>query len=170
MHKLQIGFEVQHAEKEAEIARLKNVELREKNERLEQLLKELQEAQSQLVQAEKMAALGKLVAGLVHEINTPLGAGNSAIDVADRCMKKMEHLQDSCDSLVDLCSSGKLQSLLERVQENHSVARSANDRITKIVSNLKSFSRWTAESASAPICMRDSKVHSRCWSTSERSN
>lgn len=141
MHKLQIGFEVQHAEKEAEIARLKNVELREKNERLEQLLLELREAQSQLVQAEKMAALGKLVAGLVHEINTPLGAGNSAIDVSDRCIKKMEQLQAECESLEELCSTGQLQSLLARIHDSHKITRSANERITRILGNLRSFSR-----------------------------
>ncbi|MCK4774932.1 MAG: tetratricopeptide repeat protein, partial [Candidatus Krumholzibacteria bacterium] len=81
IHKLQIGFEVQKSEKEAEIAQLKNVELREKNEQLEALLRKLRATQSQLVQSEKMAAIGKLVAGLVHEMNTPLGASNSAIDV-----------------------------------------------------------------------------------------
>jgi len=139
IQKLQIGFEVEKSEKEAEIARLKNVELREKNERLEQILEELRVTQSQLVQSEKLAALGKLAGGMLHEMNTPLGASNSAIDVSRRCIEKIVALQSACESMEDLCSSGELQSLLSRVQENQVVTRSANDRISGILASLKSF-------------------------------
>ncbi len=62
----------------------KIAKLEEKNVRLQQLLDELKATQAQLVQSEKMAALGKLVAGMVHEMNTPLGAMVSATDVSSR--------------------------------------------------------------------------------------
>ncbi len=54
--------------------------LQDKNQELSLTVQTLQETQDQLVQSEKMAALGQLVAGIAHEINTPLGAIRSSIE------------------------------------------------------------------------------------------
>ncbi|MDH5179177.1 MAG: ABC transporter substrate-binding protein [Gammaproteobacteria bacterium] len=54
-------------------------ELKEANEHLHSSLTHLRRTQSQLVQAEKMASLGGMVAGIAHEINTPIGVGVTAV-------------------------------------------------------------------------------------------
>src|SRR4028118_299181 len=54
--------------------------LQTKNEELSKTLDELKATQSKLVQSEKMALLGQLIAGIGHEINNPLGAIRASID------------------------------------------------------------------------------------------
>jgi signal transduction histidine kinase len=61
------------------MARLQK-DMKSKNEELSRALQQLQATQNQLIQSEKMALLGQLIAGIGHEINTPLGAIRSSID------------------------------------------------------------------------------------------
>lgn len=63
----------------AEYSRTLEAQVRERTQALSQALEELKATQQELIQSEKMAALGQLVANIAHEINTPLGAIRASI-------------------------------------------------------------------------------------------
>ncbi len=100
--------------KQADAARLQaEAIVRHQKQKIEQALKELQEAQVQLVQNEKMVGLGQLVAGIAHEINNPVNFiyGN------------ISHVKNAISNLVDL---------LEIYQQEHP----PNDRVQEVMEEL----------------------------------
>jgi len=138
---LQTQFEVEAKEKEAEIERLRNVELKDKNDRLEALLAELKATQAQLVHAEKMASLGKLVAGVTHELNTPIGALQSANSVAAQCLTKLRDILDTGQTLEEVRQSESLRKVMTVLQDDTEVIAVASARVSELVKNLKTFAR-----------------------------
>ena len=96
--------------------------VQERTKELSQTLEELKTTQNKLVESEKMAALGSLVAGVAHEINTPVG---TSITVAS-------NLADKTEDFADNISQGKLKrSILNNYVE---IAQQSSDLL---LHNLK---------------------------------
>ena len=121
------------------------MELQKANEDLETKVKErtqeLQEKQTQLVQAEKMSSLGNLVAGVAHEINTPLGALRSNNDFFARSIKKIKEIVTDENAPAKMRENTELLKLFESIQKLNSVSETASERIVNIVNSLRRFAR-----------------------------
>jgi two-component system, NtrC family, sensor kinase len=138
---LQSLYQVEVSRREAEIFRLTNVELRQKNEQLEQALKDLNVAQAQLIQTGKMSALGSLVAGIVHEINTPMGAIKSSADLLNRGIEKVLGILDPPSPPKSLQRSGALEGPLQILKNTNLNLAAAAGRLDAIIQGMKKFVR-----------------------------
>lgn len=68
---------------------------------LSQAYQKLQSSQAQLVQSEKMASLGQMVAGVAHEINTPLGYVKNNVELMREFSSQLRELLTASNALVD---------------------------------------------------------------------
>lgn len=126
--------------------------VRERTKQLHQTNEDLKSTQTQLVHAEKMAAIGQMVAGVAHEINNPLGfiANNLyALEGYISDLKQLFVAYDECrpkfteefSTLVQIEQDIDLGFILQDFSEIIDGSRGGVERLTNIVKSLRNFSR-----------------------------
>ncbi len=114
-----------------ERVRERTAELLDVNQELKGTLDKLRHAQGELVQQEKLAALGSLVAGVAHELNTPIGNG---LTVATS-------MSDGTGKIIDAMEGGMTRSMLEQylkdMDEGVSLVCMSLEKASELVSSFK---------------------------------
>ncbi|MBP7175118.1 MAG: HAMP domain-containing histidine kinase [Thermoclostridium sp.] len=111
-----------------------NIELEAQNQELADSKLQIEQAQSQLIQMEKMAQVGQLTAAISHEINTPLGVVNSNVQLSKMLAETLEQLTADAENL-------EVQDMAAQLSEAAKTSAIACKRMDEIIKNLRVFSK-----------------------------
>lgn len=130
-----------------------NRKLQDEYEKLQSLNQKLESAQGQLLQSDKMAAIGQLAAGVAHEINNPVGFVNANLGTLKSYVDSLLSLISTFEQVSDELPAGvqkRLNDMKEQIELDYVrqdildlLTESADglDRVKQIVQDLKDFAR-----------------------------
>lgn len=128
----------------------RTADLQRSNQELTEALVRLSDTQAQLVESEKMSSLGSLVAGIAHEINTPLGVSVTAASYLQELMGKMDtKLHDSNLDLPAVINYGDAMN-----QSVQLILRNL-DRADKLVKSFKQVAVDQSSEKTRQISLKD---------------
>jgi signal transduction histidine kinase len=135
--------------------RVRTEQLRAANEELQAAYRDLQATQMQLVQREKMASVGQLVAGVAHELNNPIGFVFSNVTTLDDFVKRLRSMLEHYRSLElseadrqridEQWTALKVDYALKYLDSMVQGIREGAERARKIVRDLRVFARGQDE-------------------------
>lgn len=152
MASLQRELRDRQNELEAQLIAIKEYAARE-----QKMTTQIQEQQSQLLAADKMAAIGKLAAGMAHEINNPIGFVSSNLNSLSRYIADLKFVMEQYDGIVQRCGefaplADQLTSI-RQIREEKDVdfilgdvdellrdSIDGTERVRKIVADMRAFS------------------------------
>ncbi len=127
--------------------------LQEQKEELQITFENLKTTQSQLIQSEKMASLGQLVAGIAHEINNPVTFISAGVDSLDKNIGEVREVLDIYQKVTPGNAEKRLkeiEKLKEKIKYKETIreinklidsVKTGTERTTEIVKGLRTFSR-----------------------------
>ncbi len=126
------------------------IQTQQQAKQLAQTLHNLKQAQTHLIQTEKMSSLGQLVAGVAHEINNPVnfiyGNINHATDYTGELLELLQlyqhHYPDPVAEIRDRAQEIDIDFLTDDLPRILSSMKTGADRIRQIVLSLRNFSRF----------------------------